>query len=76
MKIKFSILYKNGCVDEIIQEITEKNSDKVNNLIKDIKTNFRDDINGFVSFGDGSTSGYFIRLADISRVKTEIIETK
>ena len=73
MKVKFNILYKTGHQDEIIQEVTEENEASIERLVETIQTGFKENMNGAITFGDGLTGGYFIRLADVSRIKVGII---
>lgn len=73
MKVKFSILYKTGHQDEIIQEVTEENEVSIGRLVEIVQDGFKENMNGVITFGDGLTGGYFIRLADVSRIKVDII---
>lgn len=68
MKMKYKFLYKNGHEDEVIQEATEQEFEKMNNLIT---TSFFHGREGYLSVGDGDKKGSFIRLSDISRVEVE-----
>lgn len=70
----YDILYKNGHVDIIEQEITEENVELITQISNLIQDSMKHDRAGYVSLGDGVKEGYTIRLSDVSRVKFNYIE--
>lgn len=76
MKVRFSILYKNGHEDEFIQEVTEENKNATNDLVETVRNGLKNNTNGIITFGDSKTEGSFIRLSDISRMTVEVISFK
>lgn len=76
MKVRYSILYKNGHEDEFIQEVTEENENAANDLAETVRNGFKNNTNGIITFGDGKTGGSFIRLSDISRMTVEVVSFK
>jgi hypothetical protein len=74
MKMVYDILYKNGHVDVIEQEITDENVELISKIHDLIQTSMQHNKGGYISLGDGVKEGHTIRLSDISRVKANYIE--
>lgn len=71
MKVKFSFLYKNGKEDVVDQEGTEG---EIASVVNAVEQGFREDFAGVITVGNGTVSGKFIRLSDITRLDMKLIE--
>jgi hypothetical protein len=70
VKVKYKILYKNGFEDGIIQEESEEVLKVINDMIYQA---FSEEVGGIFTLGDSKSTGYLIRLSDVSRVIIEIL---
>lgn len=64
-------MYKNGKEDVVNQLATEEQHAKLANLLQQA---MYDGLNGHATFGDGDKIGMYVNLADVTRVKVEVIK--
>lgn len=74
MEVIYEILYKNGKEDVITQRVTEENASKIEEVNNTFKTCMRAGMDGLVTFGDGTSTGYMVMVGDVIRVKTSVRE--
>ena len=71
IKMRYDLLFKSGVKESVTQTATEPEHIEIIQIIQD---SFKDDVNAFISFGDGKGIGRYIRVIDLSQVVTEILE--
>ena len=69
MKVKFTVLYKNGHQDEIVQEGT---AEEIKRVITTFEISFQENKSTYISFGDGEKA-CCLRVSDVSRVSWELL---
>lgn len=68
--VVYKILYKNGKEDVIKQSVSEDSADDLAEVNRIINLSMKEGVNAVITFGDGVSQGYFIRVSDITRVET------
>lgn len=71
MKIKYTLFFKSGSTNQIIQDAPEKEIQRINDTITEA---FADDMMGVLTFGEKGKRGIIVRIDDLSMVEIEEIE--
>ena len=74
MKMKFNFLYKNGTTETFEQFVTEENYQAVAGVLAAIETSMQEGINACIVFGKESPGGHYVRMSEVVRVTTDVIE--
>ncbi|MFD1416820.1 hypothetical protein [Oceanobacillus jeddahense] len=74
MKITYSILYKNGHEDIVVQPINDDNFKMIQRINGTIQTSLQNNLDGRVTIGDESTDVTTIRLSEVARVHYQFSE--
>ena len=74
MKITYSILYKNGREDIVVQPINDDNFKMIQRINGTIQTSLQNNLDGRVTIGDESTDVTTIRLSEVARVHYQFSE--
>ncbi|CEI81283.1 hypothetical protein BN997_01101 [Oceanobacillus oncorhynchi] len=74
MKITYSILYKNGHEDIVVQPLNDDNFKRIQKINGVIQTSIENNLDGRVTIGDESTDVKTIRLSEVARVHYQFSE--
>ncbi|MCS5499826.1 hypothetical protein NY607_01745 [Lysinibacillus sp. A4] len=74
MKMKFDFLYKNGTKETFDQPITEENHSAVLEVLETIETAMREGIGACITFEKEGHGGHYVRMSEVVRVTTDVIE--
>lgn len=74
MKIIFNFLYKSDAKESFNQVVTEENQLEVVGVLSVIETSMRDGVNACITFENEGKGGHYIRMSEVARVTTKIVE--
>lgn len=74
MKMKFSLLYKNGFEEDHTLNVSEENARKIESIIQVVEQSFLEDIPAHITLGDGESLGVHVRVSDLSRLKMTVVD--
>jgi len=74
MIMKFEFLYKNGVIETFEQPISEENHLAVLEVVETIETAMREGIDACITFEKEGHGGHYVRMSEVVRVTTDVIE--
>ena len=72
----FDILYKNGTERHYETVITEENYEDIKKVQDTIRDSFYNNNGGYVSIGNNSDYGVYVRLSEVAEIKFTVIESE
>lgn len=72
--MKFNFLYKNGTKETFEQSVTKENQQAIVEVLETIETSMREGIDACITFEKDGHGGHYVRMNEVVRVSTEIIE--
>lgn len=70
MEIEYELLFKSGAKETLTQVAEEAQHIEIIQIVQD---SFKEGLNSVITFGDGTGEGRYIRVSDLSQMKTTII---
>lgn len=74
MKMKFDFLYKNGTEETFEQVVTEEDQPALIEVLSTIEISMKEGIDACVTFGKEGLGGHYVRMSEVVRVTTDVIE--